>query len=344
MKTITKEPILGVSGVLTAAVLLLTSNAQAGTVNVDCQINSGTVATQGILPAGPTWNELDKNATTFPLKSDNNVTLPSTGTASGAVFTSVDPGANPIQADSISSSGGGEVSVNIYGLRPGKYYKLVVYSSADNPGSSTVAIAGGPSKTTNGTATNPASVSNMVEGRDYVVFESLKAGAGGDIGFAIQHPILTKLAGFQLQGWLENELFPHKTDVQVSKKKGNGYKGNDQYTGNQRQTIRGKRSAKFYFRLQNDGNVCGTYGAKAKGSDRNANRKYFDVTGGRKNVTAKIKSGKYRTSVSPNQYATIQAIIKPKGNTRKVTTVLRGTACDNPSPDYGDKNRALVTK
>ena len=115
-----------------------------------------------------------------------------------------------------------------------------------------VTVAGGPTKTT-GPANNPATVAAMVEGEDYVIFPSVRADNGGGIGFSISHPSLAKLAGFQLQGWLENETFPHQTDIQVSKKKRNGYKGDDQYEGNQRQTTRGKRNAKFFFRLQCDG-------------------------------------------------------------------------------------------
>ena len=83
MKITPKEPIR-LAAVIIAASCTLATLASAGTINVDCQNNAGAVATQGILPAGNYWNQLDNNDATDPVRSDANVVLPNTGTANGA--------------------------------------------------------------------------------------------------------------------------------------------------------------------------------------------------------------------------------------------------------------------
>jgi len=180
----------------------------------------------------------------------------------------------------------------------------------------------------------------MVEGLDYVIFVSVKAD-GTSIGISLNHPTLAQFAGMQVQGWFPGRAFPHKTDLLISKRKGNGYRGNNKYTGSQKLTIRNKKRSSFYFRLQNDSTIGGTYGLRAKGSDRKAVRKYYDRTNGRKNITAKVKRGKYETGISETEYAVIQAKIRLKGSHRKANTVVKGFSCDDPSQGK-DKNKAIL--
>jgi len=62
--------------VLTAiATLALVSTTQADTLNLDFQNNAGTVATSGILPAGPNWERIAQDSSLFPARLDDNQLL-----------------------------------------------------------------------------------------------------------------------------------------------------------------------------------------------------------------------------------------------------------------------------
>lgn len=330
-----KNRIATLSAIATVA---FATTAQADTLNLDFQNNAGTVATSGILPAGPKWEQITHSSALFPARADDNSLLPDTGAFTGASGNSVEPGANAIQADSISAPGGASASVSITDLRIGDYYKIIVYNAQEG-GVSTAAIAGGQSKPV-GPATNPATVEDMVEGLDYVIFDSVKA-SSASIGVTLTHPTLSQFAGMQIQGWFPQKNFPHKTDLQISKRKGSAYKGDNKYSGNQSLTIRKKKNANFYFRLQNDSTIGGTYGLRAKGTDRRAVRKYYDRTKGRKNITAKVKRGVFQTGITQTEYATIQATIRLKNTNRKASTLVIGFPCDDPA-QAKDKNKAIL--
>jgi len=310
----------------TAIALAGASVCRADTLNLDFQNNAGTIATAGILPAGPTWNEVTSGDSIFPARADDNQILPDTGAFTGGAGTSIEPGANDIQADSISGMGPGAPSVSITDLRSGDYYKIIVYNAQES-GVSTATIAGGESKSI-GPATNPATIAEMVEGLDYVIFDSVKA-EGNSIGISMSHAILAQFAGMQIQGWFPQREFPHKTDLQISKKIGSGYKGDNQYGGSQKEKIKKKKKGKFYIRLQNDSTIGGTYGLRGKGSDRKAVRKYIDLSGGG-NISASVKSGTYETGIPQTDHATILVKLKPKKDKRKAASVITGFPCDDP--------------
>ena len=106
-------------------------------------------------------------------------------------------------------------------------------------------------------------------------------------------------------------------------------KGKDRYNTNGRgQRIRlkvkpGKRT-KSFFRLENDGNIQDDLLARRKGSWRRVKPKIYCLTGGKRNVTGKMKSsGFIGTELKPGEHLLFQSRMKFRGSSTASRTKVR---------------------
>ncbi|MCB1207483.1 MAG: NHL repeat-containing protein [Verrucomicrobiae bacterium] len=88
--------------------------------------------------------------------------------------------------------------------------------------------------------------------------------------------------------------------------------------------IKNGKKARLYARLENDGNVDDSYSLKGLGSNSRFKIAVFLVTGGRRNVTASVKSGAYRTELQiPGSSLVYQHEIRPKGKEKSKRGTIR---------------------
>lgn len=93
---------------------------------------------------------------------------------------------------------------------------------------------------------------------------------------------------------------------------------------------------RYFFAVQNDGASLDNFGIKEKGAGSIVKSKYFRLTGGRANVTAKVKRGReVATGVSPDQAVIFQAQPKYRNadSARNRKIKLRGTSLLSGSTD-----------
>lgn len=125
-----------------------------------------------------------------------------------------------------------------------------------------------------------------------------------------------------------------RPDLLVGLKRGR-MKGDNVYNSSGRgQRVRDRklRSGRFFLRAENDGNASEAFRLKGKRKSRNARYKYMTLTGGRKNITARVGRGKYVTDeIAPGESVDFLVRVIPRAfrdrNVREVSRpVLFSTA------------------
>ena len=133
---------------------------------------------------------------------------------------------------------------------------------------------------------------------------------------------------FQVDGWIGT--------------KRNDQKGNNKYNLGAGQKVtdksKNRKKLKFYARFENDGPSDDTFTIKGTKKNGNFKIKYFDLTGGRKNVTAAVTKGSYSlTDVIADTDREIQAEVKPSRKTKDKkksrTLKIKGTSSENGTVD-----------
>jgi len=134
--------------------------------------------------------------------------------------------------------------------------------------------------------------------------------------------------GFQVDGWIGTRR--------------NSQKGNNKYNLGAGQKVtdksKNRKKLKFFARFENDGPSDDTFTVKGTRKNRNFRIKYFDLTGGRKNVTAAVTRGTYSlVDVIADTDREIQAEVKPKRKTKDKkknrTLKIKGTSAEGGTVD-----------
>lgn len=132
----------------------------------------------------------------------------------------------------------------------------------------------------------------------------------------------------------------HQPDLRIGEKRSlTKMKGNDRYnsSGGGQQTkvkLQSTSRKKYFFALENDGNVSGSVRIKEKGAGKTVRTNYFNITNGRKNVSAKLrKAGHIEESVSPDAMVRYEGRVKYLSNNKRPGRKIRlmGTSLSNPS-------------
>jgi len=122
-------------------------------------------------------------------------------------------------------------------------------------------------------------------------------------------------------------------------------KGNNKYnaSGNGQQvrlSLRGTEKKKFYFALENDGNIVDAISLRETGTGSKLKTRYFRLTGGRQNVTGKItKAGLTEDRVVPDRIIRFEAQARYKRPDRRPTKKIRVKARSLFNPSRRDTNR-----
>lgn len=118
-----------------------------------------------------------------------------------------------------------------------------------------------------------------------------------------------------------------RSDLRIGRKRPvHTMRGNDRYnsTGNGQRVSaisRKGKEARYFFALENDGNVTDDLRVRARGSFRGTQSRFFRLTGGRRNVTGKMK-----TSDFVNPGTTVGERIVFLGRTKFLANSSRGQA------------------
>lgn len=123
--------------------------------------------------------------------------------------------------------------------------------------------------------------------------------------------------------------FRPNTDLRIGTKSAvASHRGNDIYSASgagQQIKIKKKGRAKFYTSVENDGAVPDAIRLKVKGlSTKKFDVKVFKLTGGRKNVTAKILKRGFTTTYSAGQVHNYQVQVRGKGSAFRAKTRILG--------------------
>ncbi len=137
-----------------------------------------------------------------------------------------------------------------------------------------------------------------------------------------------------------------RPDLRIGTKKNpNKMKGNDRYNnsggGQQvRLDLPGTTKKKFYFALENDGNIVDSVRIRETGAGNRLNTRYFKLTGGRKNVTAKITTaGLEETRVAPARILRFEGQANYKSENGRPMRKVRVKARSLYQPSLQDTTR-----
>jgi DNA-binding beta-propeller fold protein YncE len=101
------------------------------------------------------------------------------------------------------------------------------------------------------------------------------------------------------------------------------------------------KEVKLTPKVENDGNVTDSYQIRSKGSSSQFRIKLFLQTGGRKNISASSKTGKFTSQlVAPGASLTLEHRTKPKGSFRQKRATIKAWI-DASSATDGEKDRVV---
>jgi len=126
-------------------------------------------------------------------------------------------------------------------------------------------------------------------------------------------------------------------------------KGNNNYNatgaGQQlRLALASTSRSKYFFALENDGNIADNVRVKEKGAGSRVRTNYFRLTGGRTNVTAKVKKlGSVEGSVNPGAFVRYEGRIKYFSADNRPGRKIRLTGTSLISPSAFDTVRLKVS-
>lgn len=165
--------------------------------------------------------------------------------------------------------------------------------------------------------------------------------AGQTAGVAVNRPFFLSL--FDARA----ELQP---DLRIGEKGSlTKMKGNDNYnaTGSGQQLrleLVSTSRRKYFFALENDGNIADNVRVKKKGAGSLVRTNYFRLTGGRANVTAKVKkAGSIEEAVSPGAFVRYEGRIKYLSSENRPGRKIRLTGSSLISPTATDTVRLKVS-
>lgn len=136
-----------------------------------------------------------------------------------------------------------------------------------------------------------------------------------------------------------------RPDLWLGRKQGR-MKGNNVYNlSGSGQTYKGsfRARARFFMRAENDGTATDTFTLKGKRSNRKAVYKYYTLTGGRSNITARVSRGGYSTpDLIPGESVDFLARVTPKGfRNRAFREVGKPTLTSASDTSVKDRGRTI---
>lgn len=161
-------------------------------------------------------------------------------------------------------------------------------------------------------------------------------------------------AGVPTDGSFFLSLFDARAELQPDMRigeKGNltKMKGNNTYnTTGAGQQLRLKLVStsrkKYFFALENDGNIADNVRIKEKGAGNRVRTNYFRLTGGRANVTAKVrKAGSIAEEVNPGAFVRYEGRIKYLSTDKRPGRKIRLTGTSLIAPSASDTVRLKVS-
>jgi sugar lactone lactonase YvrE len=136
----------------------------------------------------------------------------------------------------------------------------------------------------------------------------------------------------------------HQPDTRIGEK-ASAPKGNNKYNlsgSGQKETVKTEgKEVKLSVKVENDGNIPDSYLIRSKGTTSKFRIKVFMKTGGKKNITAAVKTGTYLSSeVTAGGALNLEHKVKAKGKFRKKRATI--SAWIEASSDVdGEKDRAV---
>jgi len=165
--------------------------------------------------------------------------------------------------------------------------------------------------------------------------------SGNDAGLPINRPFFLSL--FDARA----ELQP---DLRIGEKGSlTKMKGNNKYnvTGAGQQLkleLVSTSRKKYFFALENDGNIADNVRVKEKGAGSRMRTNYFRLTGGRANVTAKVKkAGSVEEAVNPGAFVRYEGRIKYLSTDKRPGRKIRLSGTSLVAPSASDTVRLKVS-
>jgi len=141
----------------------------------------------------------------------------------------------------------------------------------------------------------------------------------------------------------------YQPDLRIGKRRNPArQKGNSRYNGSGagqkiRVPLRGKRKSRWFFTVENDGNLVDNIGLRGQRSGGKIRTRFFRLIGGRQNVTGALVRGKLvAAGLGPGQQVTFLAKARLRNPDKRSRKTLRTLARSGFAPGRADVTKAKL--